>query len=129
MAADAVECALLEVSSHALALDRVHGCAFDAAVFTNLSPEHLNFHETMEEYLAAKARLFEMLGEPSFKPWPRWRRQLGRSGRAGDPGAVPGAPVVSFGPVGRGRRLGTRRSPGTRAVLGSCWSPRAARSR
>ena len=53
--------AVAEVSSHALALDRVRGCSFDAAVFTNLSPEHLDFHGSMEEYLAAKARLFAMV--------------------------------------------------------------------
>ena len=72
MVAGGVEYGILEVSSHALALDRVRGCAFDTAVFTNLSPEHLNFHGTLEGYLQAKARLFEMLGEPSFKPWPRF---------------------------------------------------------
>lgn len=53
--------AVTEVSSHALALDRVRGCSFDAAVFTNLSPEHLDFHESMADYLAAKARLFAMV--------------------------------------------------------------------
>lgn len=68
MVADRVETAVLEASSHALALDRVRGCEFDVAVFTNLSPEHLNFHGTMEEYARAKARLFEMLGAPSTKP-------------------------------------------------------------
>ena len=48
----------MEVSSHALALDRVLGTRFRVAVFTNLSPEHLDFHETMDEYFAAKRRLF-----------------------------------------------------------------------
>ena len=67
-----VDCVVLEVSSHALALERVRRCEFDAAVFTNLSPEHLNFHGTLDAYLAAKARLFEMLGEPSAKRWPRF---------------------------------------------------------
>ncbi|HZO25034.1 MAG TPA: UDP-N-acetylmuramoyl-L-alanyl-D-glutamate--2,6-diaminopimelate ligase [Chloroflexota bacterium] len=67
MAGDGVETAILEVSSHALALDRVRGCELDLAIFTNLSPEHLNFHGTMEEYARAKARLFEMLGEPASK--------------------------------------------------------------
>lgn len=67
MVADRVETAILEVSSHALALDRVRACEFDVAIFTNLSPEHLNFHGTMAEYARAKARLFEMLGEPSAK--------------------------------------------------------------
>lgn len=55
--------AVTEVSSHALALDRVRGVAFAAAVFTNLSPEHLDFHGSMQEYLAAKARLFAMTAE------------------------------------------------------------------
>ena len=49
----------------------MRGCEFDLAVFTNLSPEHLNFHGTMDEYALAKARLFEMLGEPTSKTWPR----------------------------------------------------------
>ena len=66
-----VETAIVEVSSHALMLDRVRGCAFDLGVYTNLSPEHLNFHGTMDEYALAKARLFSMLGEPSGKGWPR----------------------------------------------------------
>jgi UDP-N-acetylmuramoyl-L-alanyl-D-glutamate--2,6-diaminopimelate ligase len=56
-----VEVAVLEVSSHALSLDRVRGCNFDVAVFTNLSPEHLNFHGTLEAYRDAKALLMSML--------------------------------------------------------------------
>ncbi len=49
---------VMEVSSHALALDRVGGVHFDAAVFTNLTEDHLDFHKTMEDYCAAKAMLF-----------------------------------------------------------------------
>jgi UDP-N-acetylmuramoyl-L-alanyl-D-glutamate--2,6-diaminopimelate ligase len=49
----------MEVSSHALALDRVAGTHFRVSVFTNLSQDHLDFHSTMEDYFAAKARLFE----------------------------------------------------------------------
>lgn len=49
----------LEVSSHALALERVAGLRFDAAVLTNLERDHLDFHGTLEAYAAAKARLFE----------------------------------------------------------------------
>ncbi len=49
----------MEVSSHALAQHRVDGTRFAAAVFTNLSPEHLDYHGTMEEYFRAKARLFD----------------------------------------------------------------------
>jgi UDP-N-acetylmuramoyl-L-alanyl-D-glutamate--2,6-diaminopimelate ligase len=48
----------MEVSSHGLAQHRVDGTLFGCAVFTNLSQDHLDFHGTMEEYLAAKARLF-----------------------------------------------------------------------
>ncbi|MCC7261224.1 MAG: UDP-N-acetylmuramoyl-L-alanyl-D-glutamate--2,6-diaminopimelate ligase [Candidatus Latescibacteria bacterium] len=48
----------MEVSSHALALDRVAGVRFEVGVFTNLSRDHLNFHQTSENYFAAKARLF-----------------------------------------------------------------------
>jgi UDP-N-acetylmuramoyl-L-alanyl-D-glutamate--2,6-diaminopimelate ligase len=48
----------MEVSSHALALARVDGIRFDAAVFTNLSHDHLDFHGTVDDYFAAKASLF-----------------------------------------------------------------------
>lgn len=53
--------AVMEVSSHALALRRVDGMRFAAGVFTNLTRDHLDFHEDMEAYFAAKRRLFEML--------------------------------------------------------------------
>ncbi len=49
---------VMEVSSHALSLDRTAGCEYDAAVFTNLTQDHLDFHRTMEEYFQAKLRLF-----------------------------------------------------------------------
>ena len=49
---------VMEVSSHALDLSRVAGCLFDAAVFTNLSQDHLDYHRTMSEYFEAKRRLF-----------------------------------------------------------------------
>src|SRR5712691_10738303 len=48
----------MEVSSHALAQDRVAGCRFDAGVFTNLTRDHLDFHGDLEAYYGAKARLF-----------------------------------------------------------------------
>jgi len=54
----------MEVSSHGLALARVYGFRFHTAVFTNLSQDHLDFHGTMEEYFAAKRRLFEGAGGP-----------------------------------------------------------------
>jgi UDP-N-acetylmuramoyl-L-alanyl-D-glutamate--2,6-diaminopimelate ligase len=52
---------VMEVSSHALALRRVDGMHFAAGVFTNLTRDHLDFHANMEDYFAAKRRLFEML--------------------------------------------------------------------
>jgi UDP-N-acetylmuramoyl-L-alanyl-D-glutamate--2,6-diaminopimelate ligase len=52
---------VMEVSSHALALKRVDGIEFAAAIFTNLTRDHLDFHADMEDYFAAKRRLFEML--------------------------------------------------------------------
>jgi UDP-N-acetylmuramoyl-L-alanyl-D-glutamate--2,6-diaminopimelate ligase len=54
---------ITEVSSHALALGRVYGFQFHTAVFTNLTRDHLDFHGTMEEYGAAKRRLF--MGQPA----------------------------------------------------------------
>ena len=53
--------AVMEVSSHALALKRTYGVPFAAAVFTNLSHEHLDFHGTMEEYFSAKRILFDQI--------------------------------------------------------------------
>lgn len=49
---------VMEVSSHALVLHRVHGLKFKAVAFTNLSQDHLDFHDNMDNYLAAKAKLF-----------------------------------------------------------------------
>jgi UDP-N-acetylmuramoyl-L-alanyl-D-glutamate--2,6-diaminopimelate ligase len=54
--------AVMEVSSHALAQERVFGVPFDVAVFTNLTRDHLDFHKTMDEYFAAKRVLFEGCG-------------------------------------------------------------------
>jgi UDP-N-acetylmuramoyl-L-alanyl-D-glutamate--2,6-diaminopimelate ligase len=54
--------AVMEVSSHALAQQRVFGVPFDVAVFTNLTRDHLDYHQTMEEYFAAKSVLFEGCG-------------------------------------------------------------------
>ena len=55
---DGVEALIMEVSSHGLVTHRLNGVVFDVAVFTNLTQDHLDFHETMEEYKAAKAKLF-----------------------------------------------------------------------
>src|ERR1700757_1017104 len=54
--------AVMEVSSHALAQERVYGIPFDVAVFSNLTRDHLDYHHTMEDYFASKQTLFEGLG-------------------------------------------------------------------
>ncbi|MDR0434648.1 MAG: UDP-N-acetylmuramoyl-L-alanyl-D-glutamate--2,6-diaminopimelate ligase, partial [Gracilibacteraceae bacterium] len=61
MAAGGVREVVMEASSQALDLGRLNGCVFAAAVFTNLTQDHLDYHGTMEAYLAAKAKLFTAL--------------------------------------------------------------------
>lgn len=83
--------AVVEATSHGLALHRLDDCGFDIAVFTNLSKDHLDFHGSMEEYRAAKTRLFAMLDRPTSKRVrraaivnaddPQWR-QFARATRA-----------------------------------------------
>ncbi len=64
--------AVMEVSSHALALDRVAGLEFDVAVWTNLTRDHLDFHEGLEGYFAAKKKLEQLL-----RTHPPGRRVIG----------------------------------------------------
>ena len=63
---------VIEASSEGLAQHRLSGCEFDIAVFTNLTRDHLNFHHTMERYLAAKGLLFEMTEKSNTKGFPKW---------------------------------------------------------
>jgi UDP-N-acetylmuramoyl-L-alanyl-D-glutamate--2,6-diaminopimelate ligase len=58
-----IEYSVLEVSSHALSLERVEGCTFEVAVFTNFSRDHLDFHGTMDNYFRAKRKIFTYLGD------------------------------------------------------------------
>ncbi|MBQ9737500.1 MAG: UDP-N-acetylmuramoyl-L-alanyl-D-glutamate--2,6-diaminopimelate ligase [Clostridia bacterium] len=60
MAEENVDSVVMEVSSHSLALDRVAACEFDVGAFTNVTQDHLDFHQTMENYIQAKAQLFGM---------------------------------------------------------------------
>jgi UDP-N-acetylmuramoyl-L-alanyl-D-glutamate--2,6-diaminopimelate ligase len=57
---------VMEVSSHSLVMDRVFGIPFKAALFTNLTQDHLDFHQTMEEYFKAKKTLFDGLAQDSL---------------------------------------------------------------
>ena len=63
MADAKVDVVVMEVSSHSLELKRVAGVTFDFAVFTNLTQDHLDFHKTFDNYLAAKAKLFQVAKE------------------------------------------------------------------
>lgn len=67
MAGEGVTHVIAEVSSHALDLRRVDDCDFDLGIFTNLSPEHLDYHKDMEEYFAAKKRFFSEILPQSKK--------------------------------------------------------------
>lgn len=67
MADAGVTHAIMEVSSHALDLHRVRDCAFDRAVFTNLTQDHLDYHKTMGAYWACKKKLYTRLLEKSGK--------------------------------------------------------------
>ena len=62
---------VMEVSSHALAMDRTSGCEYDTAVFTNLTQDHLDYHHTMDEYFQAKLRLFTQLTGAGQKSGPK----------------------------------------------------------
>ena len=89
---------VLEATSHALALHKLRGVAVDVAVFTNLSPEHLDFHGTIQRYLEAKGLLFEALADGPAKGVekaavlnaddPHWRYLADR---------VAGARVITYG--------------------------------
>ncbi|MBM3746156.1 MAG: UDP-N-acetylmuramoyl-L-alanyl-D-glutamate--2,6-diaminopimelate ligase, partial [Acidobacteria bacterium] len=92
--------AVMEVSSHGLALGRVYALHFHTAVFTNLSRDHLDFHSGMEDYFAAKSRLFEGAGAPPPRfavvnhddPWAR-KLPLTGSAETLTYGLEPGAEV------------------------------------
>ena len=68
--------AVMEVSSHALALDRVYGIPYAVGVFTNLTQDHLDFHRTMEAYCDAKALLFGQCGTGVCNGDDPWRERL-----------------------------------------------------
>ncbi|TDO83439.1 UDP-N-acetylmuramoylalanyl-D-glutamate--2,6-diaminopimelate ligase [Halanaerobium saccharolyticum] len=66
MREEEVEYGVMEVSSHALDLYRVEGMEFAAAIFTNISPEHLDYHKNLENYRAVKSRLFAQLNSDQY---------------------------------------------------------------
>ena len=70
--------AIMEVSSHAIALDRVGGVHFDVAAFTNLTEDHLDFHGTMENYCDTKAELFARCDKAVFNRDDEWFDRISR---------------------------------------------------
>ncbi len=66
-----IDYCVMEVSSHALSLGRVARCDFDMGVFTNISQDHLDFHQDMDEYFRAKKKLFTQLTLASVKTGPK----------------------------------------------------------
>ncbi len=112
----------MEVSSHALAMERTFGIAFDAGVFTNLTQDHLDYHGTLDAYREAKARLFraESRGDGTKPfvgavnmddPAGRWVRQHGDPpflGFAMREAAEVTAEGVRFGPAGTRLRVRTQ---------------------
>ena len=115
----------MEVSSHALALKRVDGTRFAAAVFTNLTRDHLDFHADMEAYFAAKRRLFEML--PPESPGVDQCRRRPRPGAGGrrwpaahlrhpEAGRRPSGRAVD-GPVRRAVHRGHAGRPGADSLV------------
>lgn len=86
----------MEVSSHALALERVRGTEFDVAVFTNLTQDHLDFHPDIESYFACKARLFQGLGQ-GVKSGPKYAVINADDPRADELKALTKVPVITYG--------------------------------
>jgi UDP-N-acetylmuramoyl-L-alanyl-D-glutamate--2,6-diaminopimelate ligase len=96
----------MEVSSHALHQQRIEGLEFEAAVFTNLTRDHLDYHKTMEEYRDAKCRLSQYLAphgtvvvnndDPAWRALPTDRRKVGFSARV--PAAEVHSRSVSYAP-------------------------------
>ena len=68
--------AVMEVSSHAISLDRVAGMVYDVAAFTNLTEDHLDFHKTMEAYCDAKAELFNRCRKGVANADDAWFRRM-----------------------------------------------------
>lgn len=79
MVEDGVEYVFMEATSHALALSKLDGIHFLAAVFTNLTPEHLDFHKDMESYFAAKTKLFSMCDKAIINADDEYGRRLLKS--------------------------------------------------
>ena len=109
--------AVLETTSHGLAQQRVTGCAFDVAVVTNITHEHLDFHGTYEAYRAAKASLFRSLtGNPGFlkktrfSPLPKTAVLNCDDSSLAFLAAIPAERVITYGIANRKSQIANDRS-------------------
>lgn len=93
MADEGCAYAVMEVSSHALELDRVAGIRFAAGLFTNLTQDHLDFHGTMENYAAAKAKLFSISDRGAIDRGDAWAGFMEEMARC---------PILTYGAPGAG---------------------------
>ena len=110
---------VMEVSSHALEQKRVDGCHFDVGIFSNLTRDHLDYHNTMESYLESKCRLFTDLLHPTATK-PQRRAAINMD----DPyGAViarrAGCPVITYGIEYKGDVQVTNLSSSVNGISGS----------
>jgi UDP-N-acetylmuramoyl-L-alanyl-D-glutamate--2,6-diaminopimelate ligase len=93
--------AVMEVSSHALSMERLWGCHFAVALFTNLTSDHLDYHKNLDDYFSAKRRLFEGTGAgaPSVAVLnsddPRAKQLGGLAGRTLTFGLTNGAQIIT----------------------------------
>ncbi len=108
--------AVMEVSSHAIALSRVHGIDFDISVFTNLTQDHLDYHNDMDSYFEVKSRLFQQLEKQRghsavINVDDPWGRRLVESGKLD-------ADIISYG-FSEGAMV--RATDATVGVDGTCF--------
>ncbi|MFO0774623.1 MAG: UDP-N-acetylmuramoyl-L-alanyl-D-glutamate--2,6-diaminopimelate ligase [Nitrospiraceae bacterium] len=96
-----IDTVVMEVSSHALALDRVIGCEYDVAVFTNLTQDHLDFHRDLDEYFNAKLKLFTGLNDRGAKPGLKRAIVNADDPRSAQIAAAVSVPVWTYGIGGR----------------------------
>lgn len=127
MVAAGADCAVLESTSHGLALHRLDGCEYDVAAMTNVTADHLDFHRSREEYLAAKGRLFAMLDESVKKAGVEKVAVL----NADDPAAdyfcgLTQARAITYGVAKLGPSVGRAVGPEVRAadIASSDWGSR-----
>ncbi|MBL8163194.1 MAG: UDP-N-acetylmuramoyl-L-alanyl-D-glutamate--2,6-diaminopimelate ligase, partial [Anaerolineae bacterium] len=106
MAANGLTHCVLEMTSHGLAQGRLNGVDIDVAVLTNLTHEHLDYHGSFEAYRAAKARMFEMLGQSAYKSGQPKVSVVNRDdANAGHFAAVPADTLLLYGLGAPGRDL------------------------